>query len=764
VADIRTLVQEYLLYASTETDKKGNRRAASTMNSYKRALEGFAAAVEASGHDLTALPEAFLERDWMATQQSVVSQPIQLRVRAGAIKQFTQWLFRNNIPCAPMRHPDIQTPSKPKQQKETTMSDVTYLGDAMQADPIPSTQPAPQPQLYTPPPAPQVAAPVPPPAPRPAAPPKPVKPSNPLAAMLPTGGYKLRVRREREIDDPVWVGDFPADRVAAAGAIEPFLGREVVPRLVAQGISGDVTFLVCPVAPSGQEGERARITVACVPQMPAAVTSVAAPVAGAVAPTGMQPNEMAEMLAFHRRAQEELEERLSKRMETQKEPPKAAPVEERKPAANSEMEELRRMVGQLAGSVRDLSARLEDREFNRMDAMMAAPPPQPAAPQLDILGVIREVTAMTKAQQQPVAPPPQPMGLEQVMGLVAQAKQIFQPQNVNIDVSPIEEQLSDLRQQMAAQAKGKSRTMEMLEEFKAMKEVFSLVGGGESAPKSTNGLGDALGNLVNRVIENPAPLADAVERILTATAQVKAAQNGVAPAPRAAQPSQPQIPPQLMQAARAVLAAEDADATVVAAHEWLSIMAQVPAFQKAAQRITGLLREQKQTELTIYFRQVFAHIGLGEQASPARITKMVDDILSKVRETNEAQDEEQEQGEQLPPDLIVRVGGKQPTQQAESEDESAEYEDESDDDEDESDEELEAAAMEDAQVNEVDLDATDVSRDELEEMLSEQVDESALEPETKPRRKRRTKAEMEEARAAEAAAAQQHPNGVEVLT
>lgn len=781
MADVRALVQEYLLFAATETDKKGNRRAATTMNSYRRSLEGFAAAVEQSGLELAELPESFLEREWMATQQSVVSQPIQLRVRAGAIKQFTQWLFRNSIPCAPMRHPVIQTPPpKPKVKKETQMSDVTYLGDAsMQADPIPSTQSAPQPQyaLYTPPPPPQAAAPVPPPAPR-APPPKPAAPraTNPLAAMLPSGQYKLRVRREREIDDPVWVGDFPADRVAAAGAVEPFLGREVTPRLAAQGITGDVTFLVSPVAPDGKEGERARITVACVPAMAAPVTSVPAPVMGAVAPASMAHNEMAEMLAFHRRAQEELEERLAKKFDTQKEAaPKPQPVEERRPSvANEEMDELRRMVGQLAGTVRSLSERLEEREFMRRDMEMAPPPPpaQPPAPQLDILGVIREVTAMTKAQTP--AQPQQAMGLAEVFNIMAQAKQVFQPQNVNIDVSPLEERLEDMQRRMDAQAKSKSRTMEMLEEFKAMKEVFNLVGGGESAPKPTNGLGNALGSLVTRVLDNPAPLAEAVERILTATAQVKAAQTGAAPVQRAAPPSQPQIPPQVVKATNALLDAETAETTVLAAHEWLTLMTQVPALQKAAQRITALLRDEKATELTIYFRQVFAHLGMGEKATPARVTKLVEDILAKVHEANTAEnDEEGDVDDDAPPDLTIRVGGVQHEARAEDESEEVE-EDESeaseDESEDESDEQMEAsdegedaaleeAAIENGESNSIDLD--DVSRDELAEMLNEEAQPAA---ESKPRRKRRTKAEMAAARAAEAAAQSQQQSSVEALS
>jgi hypothetical protein len=764
--NVRQLTQDYLHLAANETDKKGNKRAATTMTSYRRALEGFAAAVEQSGLPLTELPESFIERNWLATQQSVIRQPIQLRVRVGAIKQFTQWLFRSSIACAPMRYPAIQTPPpKPKEPKEMPIHDVTSLGDAMmEADPVPSTHTQPVFTLPEPPPAApaqRAAAPQPPPPRQQKAPVGPGRPSNPLASILPSGQYKMRVRREREADDPVWLGDYPAERVAAAGAVEPFLQREVVPKLLAQGITGDVTFLVCALSPDGREGDRARITVAVVPQAP--VQTVSAPVAGAPAPVapqtaGMQPNEMADMLSYHRRAQEELEERIAKRLEAQQTQQQAVkdaarPVVTEAPRNSGEMDDLKKLVGQLAGTVQNLAARLEERDMDRMERLEATPAPQPAAPQLDILSVIREVTNMTKAQQPPPMPMQQPMGLGEVFSVMAQAKQMFQPAQVNVDVSPLEEQLADLRHQLTSQAKKKDEIVEMVEKFKAMRELFGVVGGEMGASKPTNGLSSALGNLVNRVIENPAPLADAVERILTATAQVKAAQNGTPPPPRAAQPVQQQLPPQLGQAGVAMLDAESDEATVVAAHEWLTMVLQVPPLRKAGERITGLIKAGKTTELAIYLRQVLTHLGAGEKATADRCKEVAAAIMAQVQAAN-TENEEEEEDAQGGPDLTVRVGGVRAA--ASDEDEEEEYdedededeeEDESDEDEDESqaesDEELEAAAMADAQENHIDPDAP--SREELEEVLSGE------EAEVKPRRKRRTKAEMEAARATDAA-------------
>jgi hypothetical protein len=104
-------------------------------------------------------------------------------------------------------------------------------------------------------------------------------------------------------------------------------------------------------------------------------------------------------------------------------------------------------------------------------------------------------------------------------------KSVFQPQQVNIDVSPLEERMEEVAKMVAQNSKSKSRTQEMVEEFKAMKELFSMVGGGTDAPKPT-GLSSALGSLVDKLVNDPEPLAMAVERVLTATAGLKAAQSG----------------------------------------------------------------------------------------------------------------------------------------------------------------------------------------------------------------------------------------------
>jgi hypothetical protein len=322
---------------------------------------------------------------------------------------------------------------------------------------------------------------------------------NPLSNMLPINQYRLRVWREREMDDPVWVGDYPADRVQAVG-VEPFLGKEVTPRLIAQGVRGDVTLIVATVSPNGQVSERHRLTVACVPPAQAVPAFMPAmPAASAPSESG----EMAELLAHYKRLQHE-------QMSTQR---PAAPVQ----AAHSpEMEEMKRIVLQLSGSVQELAKRVEQREVVPRLGYEDGPP------QLDTLALLREVMAMTK--QAPPPPPPPQMGLGDMLNQIAQVKALFQPQQVNIDVSPLEERIEQLQSQLQAQSK-KDDMVEFAEKFKAMKEVFSQVGGETGAAQPT-GLGAAFSSLVSKVVENPAPVAEAVERILGAATAMKQSQAG----------------------------------------------------------------------------------------------------------------------------------------------------------------------------------------------------------------------------------------------
>ena len=708
--NVRDLVEQYLDFAAAETDSKGNVRAKTTMNNYRRALEGFATAVEHAGGKLEQLPESFLENEWMATQATVAQQPIQLRVRASAVKQFSQWCFKNNVPMAPLRHPSVTIPRNPKPApvpQERVMTPELSLADAVDSVPATNTftPPPPAPIERTPPPPRQAV--------QPKAPVGSGRPANPLAAMLPTGQYKLRVRREREMDEPVWVGDFAAERVATYGAVEPFLGREVGPRLAATGVTGDITFMVSAVSPDGREGERARLTVAVAPPQPVVsapqnygglpVQSIPAPVAG---------GDLVDLLAHHRKAQEEIEERIAQRIDRQQAAQQqrdARSIEPVRPMSrrdddDDEISELKSMVRSLAGSVNSLAARIESRESDRFDGFAAAQQAAPAAPQLDLLSVIKEVAALSRPTT-PAAPVQPPMGMGEMFTLFGQMKSVFQPQQVNIDVSPLEERMEDLTKLVSQQVKGKSRTMEMVEEFKAMKELFSMVGGGTDAPKPT-GLSSALGSLVDKLVNDPEPLAAAVERVLTATAGLKAAQNGrPVPSPTNQQSPSASVPESVRNAMKSMVAADGPESLVVAAHEWLTAMAETPALRKVAERMTTLIREEKKTELAIYIKQVFGKLGGNIEVNVAQ--RMADDIIAQVAAANETDEDGEEVLEQevvsAPADYTVRVGGSSASQddgeevvedeQADDgEDDGEEADDEDGDDEEEGDdEEVDAA-------------------------------------------------------------------------
>lgn len=727
--DLRGLAQQFISFASMEADKNGNRRSASTISGYRRAMEGFVAAVEAlNGGDLKSLPANFIETNWMDTQQSVADKPIQIRVRIGALKQFAQWCHRNNIECAPMNYPQIKTP--PRKPKEETVNDLNMLGDVMQVDPVPTTNNVVPMQGYAPPPtyteqpAPQRQAPPPPKAP--AKPNGSGRPTNPLAQMLPTGQYKLRVRREREMDDPVWVADYPAERVAVHGAIEPFLGREVAPRLAMQGLTGDVTFLVCAVGPNGTEGERARITVA-IPAAPIANPTAPSMPMGVMTPPP-QGADIAETLAYHRRAQEELEERLTKRIEQQQKP--APAQEERRMQRSDEMDDLKRMVGSLASTVRDLAERLEDRERDRdrLDgvAMMQAQQQPPPPPQLDLLAVIKEVAAMTNKQAAPPPPaPPQP-GIMEMFNLMAQAKSMFAPAQVNIDVSPLEERIEEMNKRLESQTKKKGEVSEVLSTMRDVKELMALMGAAPAGGKEKSGLGSALGSLVDKIVNDPEPIAMAVERVLNATAAIKAANTGRAPpaAPAPAAPRDP-LPPQLRKTTDALLAAQGDAAIVAAAYEWITVLGNIPQTKKLADRMTALLREEKVNELTVYLRQILTHFGYGDKVGLDVIQSIASTLVNQVKRANAeraADDEdgdEEEVDEDGNPDLTVRVGrGKNDSNEDEDEDTEA-----SDDDDTEGD------VMDD--------DGEPEEPEEEEEPVVE-----SIEPEPTPRRSRRKKEVM----------------------
>lgn len=618
MSDIIELAQQYLDFAKNEVGATGKRRADTTMTSYRRAIEGFTAAVVNSGRALDALPADFIQTSWMETQISVHHQPIQLRVRVAAVKHFINWLRARNIVVAPCDLPIITTTPK---KEPPPMSDITYLTDQNQLDPVPAAPPQVQlPQAAVQPPPPAAPRPVP-------------KRTNPLANLLPQGGgFKLRVRREREGDDPSFIGDFPAEQVAATGAVESFLQRVVGPRMVAQNITGDVTFQLSALSPGTgtngpQEGERSRLTVSVGGPMPTTTTApaVAASVVGG-APSAQQ--ELMETVNIAQRAQEELANTITKHL-------KEKPV----PQNTEEMSELKSMVASLASSVSALARQVESAQFS---AERERPMPMPQAN--DTLGVINAVASVFKnaaPAQQP------PMSMEGMFAMMAKAKDVFAPQNVSIDTSPLEDQIAELKQRL-----GKDDLLSTMTKFKQLKELFQEVGGEKSAPQPT-GLGAALGNLLTQVVSNPEPIAAAAERVLGALAVAR----GVAD-PKPPSQQKPQLPPELLTATKELMETSSPEAAVGAAHEWLTQLQRVPQTQGAAGRLIVLMKEGKTTELGIFLRQVATMLGFKEQATADRCANIAKAVVAQVQnheaeeEPNDEQTEEQGQA-----DLNIRVGG-----------------------------------------------------------------------------------------------------------
>lgn len=665
---IASLVARYLTFAATEVKREGGKmRSPATLLGYRRALDGLITAVTESGLTLRELPPDFIETKWLATQAHVAKQAVQLRIRATAVSMFQKWLFQNNIPCAPMRNLNVPTPPpKIHPPKELTMSnatlqDVTQLGDAAREEnPVPMVQFAP---------AMPTTVPVPQPRPQPQMVQRPVTAvnANPVTAMMPAEQFKMRVRREREAgEEPVYLNDYPHDRVKLAGAIEPFLVREVAPLLRGQGITGDVTLLVSALTRSGVEGDKTRFTI-CIPSGPA-VAAAPQQVLGVVAPTMANTREeLADLLAVERRARDEFSEQLDRKL------PQAQQHAAPEPRM-SEMDEMRQGMRQLMGVVQNLAERLESRDSQR------APAPEPVAlapvPQLNIMEVMKFADDMASRRSGPPAASQQ-LGPTEMMKLMAEMKAVFQPQNINVDVSPLEEELKAMRREAAA---SKPKTIvEMLTEFKAVKELFQTVGGEVSSPKPT--FGSALGGMFLKLIENPTPIADAAERILSAARGVQSP----------AAPAQPQFPPQVIEATKAVLAAQEPGAVLLAVHEWMRTLGEMPAFVAPVKRLSELARAGDVNGFGLYVQQVFK--GLGATVSPDKCAAVAQAIISQIsgvkpqEQLEAAEDGEGEEGEEgdgeddgeeepeVPVDMNIRVGGAQEQEEDGGDEEEGEEED-----------------------------------------------------------------------------------------
>lgn len=660
MADLPALAREYLDFAKTEPvgPHKDRPRASATMTSIRRAVEGFVAAVVESQLDLNALPADFIEQRWLPTQISVLKQPIQLRVRMSGVKQFTRWLADHGVAVSALTFPQINT-STPKKKDGNPMTDVSHLSDASQLDPVPSaqTQPAPFVQATVPPPAPVAR-----PAPQ-------QKPRNPLQVLMPGPSYKLRVRREREDGEAVYIGDYNSEQVTATGSVEAFLQRIIVPKLLTMGITGDVAMLVSPLAPGAPnsgpvEGEMRRISLTVAPAAPvqsAPMTSL---------PPMQSGGDPHEAVRHTISAQEQIADRVERAVEKVA---RAAPSQQ-----NEEMAELRAGMASLAATMAALA--------EKMATMQVQQAPQ-GPPANETLGIIRELAPLLKGPAVATQPP---TSLEGLFTVMAKAKEVFAPRDINIDVSSLEDRIEVLARQMNK----KDDLVESLERLTKLKAFFQADGSVTSAPRPS-GLLSALAELASTVVNNPEPMAMAAERVLNAMARVR---GGEAPA----QPSEPkpQLPPPLMEATKTLLAAEGPEATVAAAHAWLTLMQQIPQMRKAADRIVELVRTGQSGALAIVLQAVVGSLGFKEQMTPNRAGALAKELIAGAKNAAEAQaeDEAEDEGdeEDSPPDVTIRVG----SAHGEAADEETDEGDEGGDVDEEVDEEVPAEEVSEAEVAE----------------------------------------------------------------
>jgi len=695
----------------------------STMSSFRRAMEGFAYAVDQVKQPLASLPDDFLETTWMATQESVHSKPIHLRIRVGAIIRFLAWLRQNRIPFPEtMRIPNITTPARRTEGSPPFTSSTPFtptvvrspvtpapeepeMNDLPLNDPMndevnnpPQTQSLPPQQTAT------QAAPR---LPKQQAPAKQPELLNARKDMV-------RVRRERPGDDPIFISDHEYAKVAAFGALDPFLKQVVGPGL---NIVGDVTFLVARVV-DGREGPATRCSVTLqssnATQQPPAVKEQV---------MTQTPNNTDVLGAFEqqRRVLEEQEARMLKRIEE---------MQRGTPQGNSEMDSIKSMLGSLASSVQALAQRVEAREMEQQ-----APPPPPVAAGTNSNDILAMV--LKQFMEQKVAPPPvaeKSQSLFDDLSKLTQLQTLFAQKNVQIDTSPLEEQLADLRKQLAETTK-KDELSDVMVKVKAMMDFTKLLNGDKPVREGAMGF---FGGLLEKVINDPSPLAEAAERILTA------ARSGAPMPPGAAKPNQQQgLPPAVKAATEQVLTAakqKNEEAIVVAMHNWMSTMVSAgEPFSKITKKLSDLFAdgENKRRELGLLLKHIFTQFGYGQHADPVTVTWMVTAVVETVAEVNagnqeEIEEEEEVEVEETPaePDLVIRVGGAAPAE-AEVEEPEEEEGGEEEEPEEEGEEPEEAQAANESP-----------EAEEPEEEVAP-APEPAAEPEATPSKPRRGKKNAE---------------------
>jgi len=571
--------------------------------------------------------------------------------------------------------PTIAQVQRAQQPRPMPRPVVPVIGGLSGAPPLP---PAP---------APSYSAPRSPPPPLP--PLRPVDPAeNPLAAYMHEPGYKLRIYVEDDSGEVLHATDVEARLLAEYGGPEPLLQKRILSRVLnVIGSRPWVQFYIAPVSPSGEVSpQRAPFKIVVPPTMQVAAASPTTQ--AAVASSAAVADAVVETLEPAMRAQREEVAQLAAHVRTP-EPirvtvPADAGIDAKLAALTATVDKLSAVVVQLAST--------------------PTAPPAPAAPAMNELLMAKLLDAVLTRNAPPPPPPTPTQSTAEMVATFAQLKDVFAPAHVSVDTSPLEDSVKELKQQLSQLANGQrggvSGMAGTLRELKEVGDLFASFRGNSEPPSSLGAL--TLGAL-QKVVENPEPLANAVGSII---AGVAAARGGQA-APR------PLIPPDVKAAFDAVLSAStEAEVAERAIGLARLLGSKGGVASKFGEQIRELLNADKPQEL---FNLLAANLPkLGYNVPPEKLRFVVVSIFNHLRklaaqsaqategeveaegaeggdDDGEEGDEEgdEEEGEEAPsgpppggamlytpPDMTVTVGGArtQRPQAAQPDDEDEEEE------------------------------------------------------------------------------------------
>ena len=606
------LIEQFMQFAAQERSTVGSvPRRASTLRYWRSSLDLLLACMQHEQIDsFERLPADIFVRAWQ-TRLPADEPAIIFNVRRAGLVRFHGWCREQQVPIAAVDWPAARTPPRAAPKKPT-------LPPPAPPAPPPPVNHAPRPAVRRPEvrmsvPAPAVQldsdfdlpveasnfspAPTQPPVQRPppslpalpsfAAPTQPIgsgRIPNPLRLLLPASGYKLRVSRLGERGDFVFLGDFPADRVSAFGAVPPFLMSAVArPRK----LYGEQTFEVRAVGPDGTEGSPSAFTIDVDggPSMPA---SQVVPQPTAADPRDSRIEALQDSVS-------QLTQAMQRMMQQQSMPPAASPNGDGTATL-------------LTGLLRDLVA-----QRSAQTVAPVQPSPAPA------FGATLRETIETVRSLQSLNPPPPPAP--------------------EVDTSGLEQRLDQMQERMQTLALPPMQPTDPMLQMKMMlsqtSELAKMLGwvpangAAAAAAPTRKTLGDSLGSLLESVTADPERWAGAVSTVVSAF-------GGGSGSKSTEKQQLSGLPPDL-QAALDDLIAVDARSPSALLAVGIALMA---ALDKAPDseakavvaRLTALLRSQDRVQLLLLMRRLLQRLKVADRVPLAKIEALCDVLLMRVRQ------------------------------------------------------------------------------------------------------------------------------------